>query len=202
MLLKNQREDFAQYQTIAGVDEAGRGPLAGPVVVAAVILDHAAPIADLNDSKKLTARKRETLFQQICQQALAYKIISVPPEKIDQINILQATLWGMEEAVLNLDLAPQICLIDGNQLPPRIANISEAIVKGDSKYASIAAASILAKVYRDRIMLQLHATYPQYNFAANKGYPTPQHLQAIRKFGITPSHRRSYKPVQQYTFDF
>jgi ribonuclease HII len=202
MLRKNQQADFGEYHYIAGVDEAGRGPLAGPVVVAAVILDSTANLPGLNDSKKLSAKKREELFQLIIQQAVAYKIIEVSPEKIDQINILQATLWGMEEAVLNLELAPQICLIDGNRMPARISDISRTIIKGDSKYASIAAASILAKVQRDRIMLDFDAKYPQYNFAANKGYPTREHLAAIRAHGITPIHRRSYKPVQQYCFDF
>jgi len=202
MITAREQVDFANYRKIAGVDEAGRGPLAGPVVVAAVILPNHHTIVGLDDSKKLSAKKRDRLYNEIIQQAESYKIEIVSREKIDELNILQATLWGMEEAVLNLPQKPDFCLIDGNQMPQRIATISQTVIKGDGKYQSIAAASILAKVTRDRIMIELHKKYPEYNFLSNKGYPTKEHLQAMRLHGITPHHRRSYKPVQQYTFDF
>lgn len=202
MLFKNQAHFYLEHKIFAGVDEAGRGPLAGPVVIAAVILDKTTRIEGIDDSKKLSEKKRERLFKEITAKASDFQIIIVSPEKIDEINILQATLWGMEEAVFNLNKKPSLCLIDGNRLPKRISDRSEAVIKGDGKYASIAAASILAKVTRDRIMVKLHQEFPEYNFASNKGYPTPEHLKAIRTHGITKHHRKSYKPVQQYIFDF
>ena len=200
MLIAKNLPQYSHYENIAGVDEAGRGPLAGPVVIAAVIL--ASEIIGLNDSKKLSEKKRELLFEQIIQKAKSYKIVIVPPKIIDEMNILQATLWGMEEAVLNLPITADFSLIDGNKIPKRLAENADAIIKGDGKIASIAAASILAKVTRDRIMIKLHKEFPHYNFLSNKGYPTKEHLAAIRTHGITIHHRKSYKPVQQYTFDF
>ena len=195
MLFENEKI-FHKFGVIAGVDEAGRGPLAGPVVVAAVILDRNVHIAGLDDSKKLSEKKREIMFKQIVESALEWKIEMVSPQIIDEINILQATLLGMENAVLGLKRKPEICLIDGNQIPQKIKEFSVAVVKGDGKYASIAAASILAKVTRDRIMRELHRKYPSYNFAKNKGYPTKEHLKALDKFGVTPIHRKSFKPVK------
>ena len=202
MLFKNEKQFYASHQLFAGVDEAGRGPLAGPVVVASVILGKDVHFEGLNDSKKLSEKKREILFEQIITKAKEFHVEIVPREIIDEKNILQATLWGMEESILKLKNKPTLCLIDGNSMPKRIAAISETVVKGDGKYASIAAASILAKVTRDRIMQKLHLEFPEYNFAKNKGYPTKEHLEAIRKHGITPHHRRSYKPVQQFIFNF
>jgi len=202
MIYENEIEYRKKYGIIAGVDEAGRGPLAGPVVVAAVILHTEDKFAKLNDSKKLTARVRAELFPIIKQKAAKFSIIEVSPAKIDELNILQATLWGMQQAVEELSEQSIFSLIDGNKVPNKMLGSAEAMVKGDSRFASIAAASILAKVYRDSLMLKLHEQFPKYNFAKNKGYPTKEHMAAIRKYGITPYHRKSYRPVQQYTFDF
>ncbi len=198
MLFRNEKVYRKKYKTIAGVDEAGRGPLAGPVVIAAVIMDPKVRIEGLNDSKKLSESKREELYEIIINSAIDWKIVIVSPTIIDEINILQATLLGMEKAVLKLKERPEICLIDGNKIPRRIKKFSKAIVKGDGKLASIAAASILAKVTRDRIMIDLHHEHPEYNFLQNKGYPTKEHLAAINKFGILPCHRKSYRPVREY----
>ena len=198
MLFRNEKVYRKKYKTIAGVDEAGRGPLAGPVVIAAVIMDPKVRIEGLNDSKKLSESKREELYEIIINSAIDWKIVIVSPTIIDKINILQATLLGMEKAVLKLKERPKICLIDGNKIPGRIKKFSEAIVKGDGKFASIAAASILAKVTRDRIMIDIHREHPEYNFLQNKGYPTKEHLAAINKFGILPYHRKSFRPVQEY----
>ena len=192
----------SRYPVIAGVDEAGRGPLAGPVVVAAVILNEKKRISGLNDSKILSAAKREFLFSQIIKNALDYQIEIIPPDIIDQINILQATLLGMQKAVHNLKTLPDLCLIDGNRLPRKLNFPAEAIIKGDAKMASIAAASILAKVTRDKIMLELHEKHPEYNFLKNKGYPTREHLLAIKKNGILACHRRSFNPIRQLRLDF
>jgi ribonuclease HII len=181
---------------IAGVDEAGRGPLAGPVVAAAVILDDLQPIKGLADSKVLTALKRDRLFDEIRAKALACSIAQASVEEIDRLNILQATLLAMRRAVEGLRLVPRLVLVDGNQLPV-LRMPAEAIVKGDSKVAAISAASILAKVYRDRLCGSLHEAWPEYGFSTHKGYPTPEHLAALREHGATPAHRRSFGPVRQ-----
>jgi ribonuclease HII len=179
-----------------GVDEAGRGPLAGPVVAAAVILDPDKPIVGLNDSKKLSAKRRATLAVEIRAKALAWAVAEASVEEIDRINILQASLLAMRRAVDGLALRPERALIDGNQCP-RLDCPAEAIVGGDGKVASIAAASILAKTERDAGMLALHAAYPMYGFDRHKGYPTAFHLQALRAHGPCSVHRRSYAPVAQ-----
>lgn len=181
---------------VCGVDEAGRGPLAGPVVAAAVILDPAAPIEGLNDSKKLSAGKRERLAGAIREKALAWAVAEASVEEIDRINILNASLLAMQRAVAALAIAPERALVDGNRCPALVCPV-EAIVGGDGKVAQIAAASILAKTVRDAGMLALHAEYPQYGFDRHKGYPTAAHLEALRQFGVTPIHRRSYAPVAQ-----
>ena len=181
---------------IAGVDEAGRGPLAGPVVAAAVILDDLKPIKGLNDSKKLTARTRERLFDEIHAKALCFCIAQASVEEIDTLNILHATMLAMRRAVEGLRLRPRKVLIDGNRIPTLMI-AAEAIVGGDAKVKSISAASILAKVHRDRLCLQLHALHPQYGFDGHKGYPTPVHLAALRAHGACPEHRRSFAPVRE-----
>jgi ribonuclease HII len=181
---------------IAGVDEAGRGPLAGPVVAAAVILDDLHPIPGLADSKKLTALKRERLFDQIRAKALCCSIAEATVEEIDELNILQATLLAMQRAVNGLRLKPNKVLVDGNQLPV-LDVLAEAIVKGDSKVQAISAASILAKVHRDRLCLAMHAQYPEYSFHLHKGYGTAVHLAALQEFGASPWHRKSFSPVAQ-----
>ncbi len=180
---------------VAGVDEAGRGPLAGPVVAAAVILDELQPIQGLADSKQLTARRREALFDEIRAKALACCIAEASVEEIDRLNILQATMLAMRRAVEGLRLLPHKVLVDGNRLPV-LKMPGEAIVKGDSKVAAISAASILAKVHRDRLCDLLHAAHPAYNFAGHKGYPTAEHLAALQQHGACPAHRRSYAPVR------
>ncbi|GAB3734011.1 ribonuclease HII [Silanimonas algicola] len=181
---------------LAGVDEAGRGPLAGPVAVAAVILDPARRIDGLGDSKALTEARREALFPRIQSDALAFAIVFVHADEIDRLNILQATMAGMRRSVAALASPPSRVLVDGNRVPPGLGVDAEAIVKGDAKIAAISAASILAKVARDRWMLELDATHPEYGFAAHKGYPSPQHLEALRRFGPCPAHRRSFAPVR------
>ena len=181
---------------IAGVDEAGRGPLAGPVVAAAVMLDDLNPIKGLNDSKLLSPRTRERLFDEIRGKALCCSIAVASVEEIDALNILQATLLAMRRAVEGLRLRPHRVLVDGNRLP-EIGMPAHAIVKGDAKVRAIAAASILAKVYRDRLCLALHEAHPQYGFDAHKGYPTALHLAALREHGACPHHRRSFAPVRE-----
>lgn len=181
---------------IAGVDEVGRGPLAGPVVAAAVILDPDKPIEGLADSKKLTEKRREALVIEIKEKALAWSIARAEVEEIDRINILQASLLAMKRAVESLQHAPELALIDGNHCPELDCRM-EAIIKGDSKEPAISAASILAKVARDTEMAEMEQVYPGYGFAKHKGYPTKQHREAILKLGITPIHRRSYAPVQK-----
>ena len=181
---------------LAGVDEAGRGPLAGPVAVAAVILDPAQRIDGLGDSKVLTETRREALFPLIQSRSLAWSIVLVHADEIDRLNILQATMAGMRRAVAALAVPPSRVLVDGNRVPSGLGIEAEAIVKGDAKVAAISAASILAKVARDRWMLELDAAHPEYGFAAHKGYPTPEHLEALRRLGPCPAHRRSFAPVR------
>ena len=178
----------------AGVDEAGRGPLAGPVVAAAVILDPLDPINGLADSKKLTALKRESLFDEIQARALCCSIALATVEEIDRLNILQATLLAMKRAVEGLRVTPSRALVDGNQLP-RLAIFAKAIVKGDALVPAISAASILAKVYRDRWCAEYDLQFPLYGFAQHKGYGTVAHLAALRLHGACPQHRRSFAPV-------
>ncbi len=180
---------------MAGVDEAGRGPLAGPVVAAAVILDDQRPIAGLADSKVLTEKRREQLFDEIRAKALCCCIAEASVEEIDELNILQATMLAMRRAVEGLRLKPAKVLVDGNRLPT-LKIPAEAIVKGDAKVQAISAASILAKVHRDRLCVQWHESHPEYGFAGHKGYPTAEHLQALREHGLTPWHRRSFGPVK------
>lgn len=179
---------------VAGVDEAGRGPLAGPVVAAAVILDDLQPIKGLADSKKLTALRRDALFDEIRAKALCCSIALATVEEIDELNILQATMLAMKRAVEGLRLKPQKTLVDGNRLPA-LSMLAEAIVKGDALVPAISAASILAKVYRDRWCAELDQAYPQYGFARHKGYGTAVHLAALREHGACPQHRRSFAPV-------
>ncbi|RZT92545.1 ribonuclease HII [Rivibacter subsaxonicus] len=181
---------------IAGVDEAGRGPLAGPVVAAAVILDPDRPIKGLGDSKALSARTRDRLFDEIRARALCCSIAEATVDEIDRHNILQATLIAMRRAVDGLRLRPVKVLVDGNRLPV-LAVPAEAIVKGDAKVAAISAASILAKVHRDRLCATLHDEYPDYGFAVHKGYPTPSHLAALRAHGPCAAHRQSFGPVRE-----
>lgn len=179
---------------LAGVDEVGRGPLVGDVVTAAVILDPRKPIAGLADSKKLSEKKREALFEEIQHKALCWSIARATPQEIDTLNILQASLLAMKRAVEALSIQPEFVLVDGNRLP-QWKYTSEAVIKGDSRVAVISAASILAKVQRDREMNAVDSQYPQYGFAEHKGYPTAKHLAALSLHGITPLHRRSYAPV-------
>ncbi|MDP8231451.1 MAG: ribonuclease HII [Candidatus Zophobacter franzmannii] len=201
-LYLNEIERFGLEKLIAGADEAGRGPLAGPVVTAAVILDRTFIIEGVNDSKKLSESKRESLFANIIESAISYSIEIVGPAEIDRINILQASLEGMSKSINNLNVTPEYCLIDGNKLPKSLLLPSEAVIKGDGIYACIATASILAKVTRDRIMIELDGKYPQYGFKRNKGYPTKEHLQAIKKYGITKHHRLTFGPCVQQTLSF
>ncbi len=184
-----------QNIVICGVDEAGRGPLAGAVYAAAVILNPERPIVGLADSKKLSEKKRDSLAVEIKQYALAWAVASSSVEEIDTINILQASLLAMKRAIEALRINPELVLVDGNKCP--IINFPcEAIVKGDSKVQAISAASILAKTARDANCLALHQIYPQYNFAKHKGYPTAEHMDLLQAFGVTPVHRKSYAPVR------
>lgn len=185
------------YQGVlfAGCDEVGRGPLAGDVVAAAVILDPANPIEGLDDSKKLTEKKRELLFVEIQTKAKSWCIARASVDEIDRLNILQASLLAMTRAVEGLHIQPEHVLVDGNKLP-KWKYIAEAVVKGDSRVSAISAASILAKVVRDREMIEWDKHYPGYGFADHKGYPTAMHMSALDKLGITPIHRRSFAPVR------
>ena len=186
---------------VAGVDEAGRGPLAGPVVAAAVILDDLYPIAGLADSKKLTPARRDRLYDEIRAKALCCSIAEASVEEIDQLNILQATLLAMRRAVMGLRLRPAMVLVDGNRLP--LLDVpAEAIIKGDALVPSISAASILAKVHRDRWCAQVDSEYPQYGFAGHKGYGTAVHMEALRAHGACIHHRRSFAPVAQRLLSF
>jgi ribonuclease HII len=180
---------------VAGVDEVGRGPLCGAVVTAAVILDPGKPILGLNDSKKLSLARREALFDEIREKALAWCVARAEVAEIDRLNILHATMLAMQRAVEGLQVQPRLALIDGNRCP-KLAVPSSPVVKGDSQVPAIAAASILAKVSRDREMQVLDALYPGYGLAGHKGYPTAEHLDALRRLGPTPIHRRSFAPVR------
>lgn len=182
---------------IAGVDEAGRGPLVGSVVAAAVILDPDNPIQGLNDSKKLSEKKRESLFVEIQEKALAWAIAEASHAEVDEMNILQASLLAMRRAVEGLNILPEHVLVDGNKIPQGLAMSCDAVIGGDSIHAEISAASILAKVTRDREMVILDQQYPQFGFAKHKGYPTKAHFEAIAVHGVIEQHRRSYAPVKK-----
>lgn len=193
----NRRVDIRAYAyLVAGVDEAGRGPLAGPVLAAAVILDPDRPIAGLQDSKTLSRAQRESLDREIRGQALAWAIGRAEIEEIDVLNILRASLLAMRRAVLGLPIRPRLARVDGNQCPELPCAV-EAVVKGDSSVPAIGAASILAKVARDREMRELDTRYPGYGLAIHKGYPTRAHLEAIAKLGVSPIHRRSFAPIRR-----
>jgi ribonuclease HII len=186
---------WAQPGLVAGVDEAGRGPLAGPVVAAAVILDDLRPIRGLADSKALTALRRERLSEEILAKALCCSVALASVEEIDRLNILNATLLAMQRAVHGLRLLPHRVVVDGNRTPALKMPVV-AVVKGDAKVAAVSAASILAKVHRDRLCIELHARFPGYGFDGHKGYPTPAHLAALARLGPCAEHRQSYAPVQ------
>jgi len=191
---------FGGKDVVAGVDEAGRGPLAGPVVAAAVILDVARPIAGLRDSKRLTGAQRRRLAREVRRQARAFALGLASPEEIDGVNILEATLLAMERAILHLGVRPDFIRVDGKQIP-RFSGTTELftaepVVRGDQTVPAISAASILAKVCRDRLMRRWHRRYPLYGFDANKGYPTPAHLLALARFGPCPIHRQTFRPVR------
>ncbi|MDD6128594.1 MAG: ribonuclease HII [Veillonellaceae bacterium] len=183
------------YELVAGVDEAGRGPLAGPVSVAAVILPRGLFLPKLNDSKKISANVREELYDEIQEKAIAVSSVLVDAKTIDRVNIYQATMNGMYEAIFGLDPAPQKVLIDAVHLE-KLPMPEESIIKGDAKSASIAAASIIAKVTRDRLMMQYDKAYPEYGFAQHKGYGTAEHIAALRKYGPCPIHRQSFEPIR------
>ncbi|CUB04982.1 ribonuclease HII [Marinomonas fungiae] len=182
---------------VAGADEAGRGPLAGDVVAAAVILDPENPIVGLNDSKKLSEKKREALFDEIQTKALAFSVARASVDEIDELNILHASMLAMKRAIETLSVPAEHALIDGNRIPKELPCPAEAVVKGDARHAAIAAASILAKVTRDREIVALDAQYPEYGFAKHKGYPTAVHLAAIQEHGVCDIHRRSFGPVKR-----
>jgi ribonuclease HII len=194
LLLEQKTLNWDTDGLMAGVDEAGRGPLAGPVVAAAVILDDLNPIQGLNDSKKLTAKRREALFDEIRARALCFAIAEASVQEIDQINILQATLLAMKRAVEALRLPPKLVLVDGNRLPT-LAIRAEAIVQGDALVPAISAASILAKVHRDRLCEAMHQRYPAYGFDQHKGYGTAQHMAALQAHGPADCHRMTFAPV-------
>jgi ribonuclease HII len=185
---------------IAGVDEVGRGPLVGAVVTAAVILDPARPIVGLADSKKLSEKRRLALFDEITEKALSWSLGRAEPEEIDQLNILHATMLAMQRAVAGLHITPDFVLIDGNRCPA-LAMPSQAVVKGDSLVREISAASIIAKVTRDREMAELDLQFPEYGFARHKGYPTALHMERLALHGVTPHHRRSFAPVRNAILD-
>ncbi|ATI47437.1 ribonuclease HII [Vibrio parahaemolyticus] len=184
------------YQLIAGVDEVGRGPLVGDVVTAAVILDPNNPIEGLNDSKKLSEKKRLALLPEIKEKALAWAVGRCSPEEIDELNILQATMVAMQRAIAGLKVQPDLVLVDGNRCP-ELSMDSQAVVKGDLRVAEISAASIIAKVVRDQEMEELDKQYPQFGFAKHKGYPTKAHFEAIEQHGVISEHRKSFKPVKK-----
>ena len=190
-LYEIERRLHGQYKFICGVDEAGRGPLAGPVVAAAVILPNGVEIEGLDDSKKLSEKNRERLFPIVCKTALFWGVGQADEDEIDELNILRATMLAMQRAVQALRAIPEFCLVDGNRMPD-LPCPGKAVIGGDGLVAGIAAASIIAKVTRDRFMCDLDASYPQFGFARHKGYPTKAHYLAIEQFGTTPCHRRSF----------
>jgi len=192
MLFQNECDLRRQYHIIVGVDEAGRGPLAGPVVAAAVILPSNLIIPGLDDSKKLSEKKREILYDQILRNALNWTVAAVSAKLIDELNILQATMLAMKKAINRLQIKPGICLVDGNRVPDKLSIPAIPCIKGDSKFASIAAASIVAKVTRDTIMMNLDQKYPVYQWKKNKGYPTREHKIIIKKTGLSKYHRKSF----------
>lgn len=196
-------KQFSNYVLECGTDEAGRGCLAGPVTAAAVILPHDFENALLNDSKKLTEKQRAALAPIIEKEAISFHVVHLEPKIIDEINILNASIKAMQESILQLMPQPKFIIVDGNRFKP-VANIPfQTIIKGDGKYLSIAAASILAKTYRDTYMDRIHEEYPMYQWNKNKGYPTQDHRDAIREFGITPYHRKSFRLLpDQLTLDF
>lgn len=191
-LLPYMTEDLIE----AGLDEAGRGPLAGPVFAAAVILPRDFHHPLLNDSKQMTQKARETLRSIIEKEAVSWAVEAVSPQEIDQINILAASITGMQRAVRRLTVKPQLLLVDGNKFKPFDGYAYKTVVHGDATYASIAAASVLAKTWRDEYMVKLAAEFPQYGWDRNMGYPTPEHIEAVRKYGLTPHHRRSFHPKE------
>lgn len=191
-LLPYMTEDLIE----AGLDEAGRGPLAGPVFAAAVILPRDFHHPLLNDSKQMTQKARETLRPIIEKEAVSWAVEAVSPQEIDQINILAASITGMQRAVRRLTVKPQLLLVDGNKFKPFDGYAYKTVVHGDATYASIAAASVLAKTWRDEYMVKLAAEFPQYGWDRNMGYPTPDHIEAVRKYGLTPHHRRSFHPKE------
>ncbi len=191
-LLPYMTEDLIE----AGLDEAGRGPLAGPVFAAAVILPRDFHHPLLNDSKQMTQKARETLRPIIEKEAVSWAVEAVSPQEIDQINILAASITGMQRAVRRLTVKPQLLLVDGNKFKPFDGFAYKTVVHGDATYASIAAASVLAKTWRDEYMVKLAAEFPQYGWDRNMGYPTPEHIEAVRKYGLTPHHRRSFHPKE------
>ena len=188
--------DFGAHKNVAGVDEVGRGPLVGSVVTAAVILDPERPILGLNDSKKLSEAKREKLFVEIQDKALAWCIAECSAAEVDELNILNATMLAMQRAVAGLSVKPEYVYVDGNRCP-ELDCPAEPVVKGDSKVPAISAASILAKVYRDRQMVELDQKHPEYGFARHKGYPTAAHFAALKAHGVLAEHRRSFRPVKE-----
>ena len=188
--------EYPHTHLVAGVDEVGRGPLVGAVVTAAVILDPSRPIEGLNDSKKLSEKRRLALFDEIKEKALCWSLGRAEPHEIDELNILHATMLAMQRAVAGLSIVPEYVLIDGNRCPA-LPMPSMAVVKGDSKVAEISAASILAKVTRDAEMAELDTVFPQYGFAQHKGYPTAFHLEKLAQYGATEHHRRSFAPVKR-----
>lgn len=188
--------EFAGAQRVAGVDEVGRGPLVGNVVTAAVILDPARPIEGLADSKKLSEKKRDALYDEIIEKAAAWAVGSATPAEIDELNILHATMLAMQRAVAGLEIVPEYVYVDGNRCP-QLPCPAEPVVKGDSKVPEISAASIIAKVTRDREMKALHEAHPEYGFDKHKGYPTPAHLALLKAHGPLPEYRRSFRPVRE-----
>lgn len=193
--MPTESEFIFPHLRVAGVDEVGRGPLVGDVVTAAVILDPNKPIEGLADSKKLSDKKRDLLYDIIIENALAYSIGRASPSEIDELNILHATMLAMQRAVAGLPAVPEYVLIDGNRCPD-LPMPSQSVIKGDARVEEISAASIIAKVTRDREMEVLDKEFPQFGFAKHKGYPTKLHMEMIEKFGVTPYHRRSFKPVK------